>query len=141
MIQHYVKLWNERKHILEEHFKETDLTDDYDEIVKALFEYVLIETPKQYPDKHDVDNMVIIDHGSYQGTRIYFVPFKTYQPTEKDYIYLGVDYGSCSGCDALQSICRYEYNKPNDEQLKDLMMLCLHLVQSIKYLEAERSEQ
>ena len=39
-----------------------------------------------------------------------------------------VDYGSCSGCDTLQSIQSFSGDKPTDSQLKDYMTLCKDLV-------------
>ena len=43
-------------------------------------------------------------------------------------------YGSCSGCDTLLGINEYEDGLPNEEQVKDYMTLCLHLIQKLKPL-------
>ena len=41
-------------------------------------------------------------------------------------------YGSCSGCDAIMSITRYDDGLPNSKQVKEFMDVCLDIVQSIK---------
>jgi hypothetical protein len=52
----------------------------------------------------------------------------------RDYVMTDTYYGSCSGCDTLQAISSYDDDLPNDEQVRDYMMLALHLVQKIKRL-------
>jgi hypothetical protein len=39
-----------------------------------------------------------------------------------------VEYGSCSGCDTLQSIQDWSNELPTEQQVKDFMALCRHLV-------------
>ena len=94
-----------------------------------------------------------IDDGDYQGTLIFLIPFKCYQPAEEDYIVTTVYYGSCGGCDTLlgildsvHGITRIETlfsdldkNLPNKEQLSDYMRLALDLLQQMKFFE-EREE-
>lgn len=81
-------------------------------------------------------NMVEIDHGHYQGTKLWFIPRDTYQPSYDDYVWTMNYYGSCCGCDTLQSIqgISWDDEKPSEEQINDYMMLMLHLVQNIKFL-------
>lgn len=44
-------------------------------------------------------------------------------------------YGSCCGCDTLLNIVDFcEEDYPNEEQVKQLMTLSLHLIQRIKPL-------
>lgn len=62
---------------------------------------------------------------------MYLIPFKTYQPCEYEYLMTYVNYGSCSGCDTLESILSDgEYNSkvPTVQQLKDYMSLCRDLI-------------
>ena len=78
--------------------------------------------------------MTIIDDGHYQGTIIFIIPKNDYQPDK--YVVTNTYYGSCSGCDTLQSICDdYDNNKqPNLQQIKDYMTLALHLLQKMRWL-------
>ena len=59
------------------------------------------------------------------------IPTKTYQPDESEYLLTFVDYGSCSGCDTLQSIQYWKEGKLTDYQVKDFMVLCKDLVCNI----------
>jgi hypothetical protein len=70
-----------------------------------------------------------IDDGDYQGTLIYVIAEKAYQPSS--YWTARVSYGSCSACDTLQSICGYGDDPPNEDQVKDYMTLALHMVESM----------
>ena len=46
-----------------------------------------------------------------------------------------IDDGDCSGCDTLLNIIDfYEEDYPNEEQVKQLMTLSLHLIQRMKPL-------
>ena len=44
------------------------------------------------------------------------------------------DYGSCSGCDLLESIREYDGGLPTEEQVKEYMMLELHLLQRCRWM-------
>lgn len=55
-------------------------------------------------DGLDLDNIVEINNGDYQGTLLYIVPFDTYQPNEYEYLMTYIGYGSCSCCDTLQGL-------------------------------------
>lgn len=82
--------------------------------------------------------MKIIQDGEYHGTGIYILHRINYEPTISDYIYTYADYGSCSACDTLQEILGYNYDeKPNEQQVQDLMRLALHLLQRCKYMEED----
>lgn len=124
MIKEIVKQWDERKHLLEQWFRESKQKeyDSYDKIVKAIFTYVV--------EGYDVDNIHKIDDGKYCGCQLFIIPEITYQPYIGDYIFTYADYGSCSGCDALISIYSDTSNKlPTEDQVKQYMMLALHLIQ------------
>jgi len=129
----FVQQWEENKHFLEKWFRETETIFRYDDIVKKLFEIVL-KPPRNYFEEFDVESMTTIDDGDYQGTQIFLIPYKTYQPNEYSYAVTFQSYGSCSGCDTLLSITGYSEIFPNDGQVKDLMTLALHLVQNAKML-------
>lgn len=72
----------------------------------------------------DIKKITEIDDGDYQGTLLYLIPFETYQPSEYEYLMTHVSYGSCSGCDTLQSIQDYCEGFLTDQQVSDFMTLC-----------------
>lgn len=85
----------------------------------------------------DPDKIHEIDDGEYQGTLLFIVPEKTYQPDT--YWVFKVGYGSCSGCDTLQAIndnttCDEDWHRlpTSDAQKDDYMTLILHMIQSAK---------
>ena len=107
--------------------------DSYREIV-ALVVGEIAERMSGYvvPDKNRVEE---IDHGDYQGTLVYVIGGTGYQPD--DYWYVRVSYGSCSGCDTLESIRGYSDDAPTDEQVGGYMTLALHIVQGMKKMDGE----
>lgn len=137
MIKHYVKQWEENKEKLESVLKTIPVPSSYKQLVELIFEHVLKYADEDigYGYKHNPDEMTIIDNGDYQGTQIFIIPFDTYQPGVSEYVFTSTYYGSCSGCDTLQAISCWSDETPNKQQLEDLMTLCLHLVQNIKYLD------
>lgn len=132
MIKEFIKQWEENKYKLEEYFKTTKQEEysSYKKIVTKLFELCLINGDNIF----DLSRMTVIDDGDYQGTEIFIIPKRTYQPNISDYVITHTYYGSCSGCDTLQSICDYEKDLPTNEQVKEYMTLALHLVQKLKWL-------
>jgi hypothetical protein len=134
MIQELVKQWEENKHKLEEYFKTTKQEQylDYKTIVLKLFELCLPKADDY--SGFDLSKITVIDDGDYQGTQIFIIPKDTYQPCVDEYVVTDTYYGSCSGCDTLMGISSYEYDLPNDEQVKEYMTLALHLVQKMKWL-------
>lgn len=138
MILEIIEKWEENKLKLEEYFKNTKQEEysDYKKIVSKLFEIVLVEVKDKWngTTNFDVSKMTIIDDGDYQGTLIFLIPKDTYQPSAEDYIVTNTYYGSCSGCDTLQSISSYDDDLPTEEQVSEYMTLALHLVQKMKFL-------
>lgn len=133
MIKEFVKQWDERKHLLEEWLKENQ-PSDYDDIYKKLFELVVTQ-PNSYNDSWDWERFEIIDDGDWQGNRIFILCNDCYQPNLDDYIFTEVSYGSCSGCDTFQHIRDldgWDSEKNTDEQVKQYMILALHMVQETK---------
>lgn len=105
---------------------------DYKSIVRTVVEAVSDED--SYNDI-DPDRIHEIDDGDYQGTLVYVIAAKGYQPC--DYWSVRVGYGSCSGCDTLEAIGRYGNDEPSDSQLDDYMTLALHVVQNLKPLSGD----
>ena len=143
MLKILIEKWNKNKKHLENKLKETKMDYKYKDLVRWTFQYIYnIDVDIDESDKLDIDNITEIDNGSYQGTLLYVIPFDTYQPCENEYLMTSVRYGSCSGCDTLLRIFDgfdyddvniedYYYGEsyPNKNQLKDLMTLCLHILQ------------
>lgn len=125
MIKEIIEQWDESKNSLEDYFRNKKQSEycTYLNIVKAIFTYAI--------EGYDVSRIHQIDDGEYQGTLLFIIPKKEYQPCIDDYLYTYVDYGSCSLCDTLQGICDYDEDKPSKEQVKKYMILALHLVQHL----------
>jgi len=128
MEKEFVKLWEENKESVKEWISNVEDQSelDYGDFVENLFKICF--------DEWDSSEITELDHGDYQGTKVWLIHRKTYQPCETDYVWTTDYYGSCSGCDTLQAISDYDNGKPNEEQVKDYMGLMLNLVQKIKYL-------
>ena len=139
MIQEFIERWNKYKDNLENYFRNTKQSeyDTYEKIVKLLFDKV-INKEKTKERLFDINSIKVIDDGDWQGTQIFIINLIIYQPSEIDYVVTNTYYGSCSGCDTLQAIKGYNYDKfPNEEQIKDYMQLALHLLQKCKWLYGE----
>lgn len=130
MIKEFVDLFMTRKDEIELEFKK-DHPENYKVIVKAV---VGVLNTGEY-GCIDKDRIHEIDDGDYQGTLLYVIAAKGYQPY--DYWYVKVGYGSCSGCDTLEAINDYSSEPPTDEQVKDYMTLALHIVQGLRKMDGE----
>lgn len=128
MIDEFVKKWESGKAAVEDVFK-TSHPEDYKEIVKAVIEILGADSDYGCPNPERIH---VIDDGDYQGTLVFIIAAKGYQPN--DYWFVKVGYGSCSGCDTLESIRSYDDNPPTQEQVKDYMTLALHIIQGLKQL-------
>ena len=142
MIKDFVLAWDKHKNELEVFFR-THVQEayfDYEDLVKLLFDIVI--NPEIKKGQYDTDNILIIDDGDYQGTQIFVLHRNTYQPSVGDYVYTNTYYGSCSGCDTLQGISCYNYGlKPDETQVKDYMVLCMHLLQSCEFMKDGENEE
>lgn len=105
-------------------FYESDEEDEIDQIWRN-------------PGLYNTDKIVVIDDGDWQGTEIFVLHKNAYHPSEEDYVYTSAYYGSCSECDTILSIKfmeDWEEKRPSKEQVKEYMMLCLHLLQRCAYM-------
>ena len=131
MIKEFVQAWDARRDNLTKWFKGTKQEElSYEVILKAIIDEVLnpfLET------KWDSEKIHTIDDGDYQGCQLFVVPKDTYQPSPFEYFVTYQDYGSCSGCDLLEHIRKYDSEYPTEEQIKEYMMLALHLLQRCRY--------
>lgn len=130
MITELIEQWESNKSGLENWFKTNKLSeyDSYEKIVKTLFTYGI----KGY----DPAKITVIDDGNYQGTKIFIIPEANVSPSAEEYLVTNTFYGSSTHSDVLLSIIGLSDSDdfPNDEQIKQYMILSLHLVQKIKYL-------
>lgn len=99
---------------------------DYRDIVSIVID--AIHEGDGDPDPNAISE---IDDGDYQGVLLFVIPEDIYHPY--DYWYVRVFYGSCSGCDTLQSILYDSYSK--EQQINDLFTLALHIFQGLKKLD------
>ena len=126
MIEKFTKQYFTNLQVLKEKFQQKH-PESYKELVKNVIEVL---TDDEY-DSIDPDRIHEINDGDYQGTLVYVIAAKGYQPSK--YWYCRISYGSCSGCDTLESIKNYDYDTPPDEeQVKQYMQLACHVVQQLK---------
>lgn len=118
------------KNKLEEELKSRNMSYTYKDLVKIIFDCIFNDENCGYGEDLDIENITEINDGEYQGTLLYLIPFKKYEPTEYEYLMTYVGYGSCCGCDTLLGIAGYGGDLPNEWQLKELMQLCLNIIQN-----------
>mgnify|MGYP000626793927 CR=1 FL=1 len=105
----------------------------YTDVVKAVVSNI---TTGDYGEcALDPERIHEIDDGNYQGTLLFVIAEKGYQPS--DYWYVMVGYGSCSGCDTLQSIRGYDDSPATESQKDEYMTLALHIVQGLKKMNSQ----
>lgn len=124
MLRYCLDKWNNNKDFLEAKLREhtTLYNCSYEDIVKLVVEHVLNNGDDDY--RWSTDGITMIDDGDYQGTLLFLIPQKTYQPSEYEYLMTYIGYGSCSVCDYLQSIQPWEKRNLNDDEVKSFMGLC-----------------
>lgn len=137
MLKYCVEKWDKNKQLLEQAIKNKGKEMNscgYNEIVEMTVEHIFNGSDNEAYDlwaDWDIKKITQIDNGHYQGTQLYIIPLNTYQPSEGDYLMTYVGYGSCSGCDSLQSIQTWNDDEPlTNNQVKQYMMLCKDIVQN-----------
>ena len=106
----------------------------YEDILQRSLESMYPESEASY-GKPNYSNIHRIDDGDYQGTLVFMVPERCYQPDT--YWVFKVGYGSCSVCDTFERIDRDCYDYGNgvedgckEQQVNDFYTLALHMIQS-----------
>lgn len=133
MIERFVKYWEANKEHIRSDFRQ-EWPINYAAIVRKVVENMRPDgddgpyLSKKCPDP---DRIHQIDDGDYQGTLIYVIGATGYQPST--YWSVCVDYGSCSGCDALEAIRDYT-DEHSESALDQLMQLALNIVQGIRQI-------
>lgn len=134
MIKYALRKWDAGKdtlcRIIRQTGKEERCRWDYTDIVKMVCRCILNVNAIEGDPDIDVDNITIIDNGSYQGTLLFMLPFDTYQPSASEYLITFVEYGSCSGCDTLQSI-QFDDEYDDHDATDSYLTLCRHIVGNI----------
>lgn len=126
MIKSFVDSFMKNKDAIRECFSEKH-PESYQDIVRIVISFM---NSGEY-DQPDADRIHIIDDGAYQGTLVFVIGSRGYQPDT--YWYVMVAYGSCSGCDTFQAINDYcDDGKPTEQQVNDYMTLALHIVQNLR---------
>lgn len=128
MIKYCKDKWSKNNNLLYNELamklKLSELQDyNYGDLVKLSVIHILNDEDEEW----DTENITEIDNGDYQGTLLYLIPKSTYQPDEQEYLMTYVGYGSCSGCDALQSI-QYGHYEDQTEIIKEYMLLCKDII-------------
>jgi hypothetical protein len=110
--------------------------DSYDDLFARVVN-VLSGDDTDY-DAPDPERITVIDHGDYQGSRVFIVGAKGYQPS----LYWGVvvSYGSCSGCDTFQAISGYSDDAPDASQVGQYLDLMRHMVQGLRAIHSDTWE-
>lgn len=123
MLKYCYEKWDKNKGVLEEKLRKTDLSMvGYLDLLRLTVECILNDN--EYGLKWDSKRITAIDNGDYQGTLLYLIPQDCYQPSEYEYLMTYMGYGSCSGCDLLQSIQPWDESDITDDTVKDFMSLC-----------------
>lgn len=136
MIKEFINSWEKNKAALEEYIRTHEQNEyaEYSLLVELLFKMVINPEREDF-HKYNIDDMLIIDHGDYSGAMIFVLHENDYSPYVKQYVYTNTYYGSCSGCDTLMGIYDTVNGQlPSEEQVKDYMTLCLHLLQSCSFM-------
>ena len=130
MLKIVVEKWWKNKKKLEDAYRTKKGWNccSYLDIVKETVDTILNDNDEYA--KWNIKYITEIDNGDYQGTLLFLIPAKTYQPSEYEYLMTYVGYGSCSGCDTLQAIQSWHSDEepPTKQQLKDFMSLCKDMV-------------
>lgn len=134
MIQELVNKYMANKHHIEAAFTEKH-PDSYADLVRIVVSAITAEN--DYEDLNlDPERIHQIDDGDYQGTLLFVIAAKGYQPD--DYWFVKVNYGSCGGCDTLQGIRENSTDdSANARAIAAYMQLALHIVQGIKPMQED----
>lgn len=134
MVKEFVLAWERNKENLESYLKthRQEEYDSYEKLLKLLFDLVINYEAPSARECYCTDDITVINQGDCQGILIFVLHKNDDYPDMEDWVYTHVYYGSCSGCDTLMHInddCSDCDKLPTENQVKDYMTLCLHLLQ------------
>ena len=124
MLKYCYEKWDKNKDKLEAALRKTDISRvEYRDLLVLTVENILVDD--EYPVYDwDTGRITEINDGSYCGTLLYLIPMNIYEPSEYEYLMTYIGYGSCSGCDLLQSIQPYSDEETTDDDIAEFMALC-----------------
>lgn len=130
MLKCCVDQWDRNKATLEAAIRQDGKLRDcgYKYLVRLIVRHILTDSWCMF-DEYRISK---IDDGDWQGTVLYVIPEKDYQPAHYQYIMTYVCYGSAGDDDTLQGIHDLSNTElPTEQQVQDYMTLCRHLVANI----------
>lgn len=135
MLKYAIQQWDNNKAELEKVLADDEniCTCDYEYLVKLVIRHILNgkNRIKYFISREWSEEVDVVDNGDYQGTLLFAIHLDTYQPASYEYLFSTVEYGSCSGCDALLWAQDCSYGKLEDWQIKKIMCLCKDIVTSM----------
>ena len=123
MIQNFVDRFMSARENLRLRFTANE-PRSYEALVRTVVEVISDRVEYATPDP---DRITVVDHGDYQGTLLFIIADKGYQPSR--FWSVMCYYGSCSCCDTLQGI--HDLDTAH-ERIDQYMTLALHVVQRMK---------
>jgi hypothetical protein len=105
----------------------------YETLLKKAIE-IICQEDFLHGDEPDPSRIHTIDDGDYQGTLVFVIGAKGYQPD--NYWYTKVYYGSCSGCDALEDAWGYG----DRHNYEGMYLIALHMLQGVKQMTGEDAD-
>ena len=130
MIVQFIERFQEISLDLLEQFCQNE-PESYEDIFKQTIKMMFENSEDSYTcnsETPDYERITVIDDGDYQGTLVFVVASKSYQPS--DYWVSSVDYGSCSGCDTFQAYSTYGDNP--EESAPHMLTMALHMIEAMK---------
>jgi hypothetical protein len=104
----------------------------YFDIVRSVIELVTVTDGGIYAP--DPDRITQIDDGDVQGTELYIIGEKGYQP--QLYYSVKIAYGSCAVTDTFISIEEND-SLDNEHKVEAYLSLALHIVQAIRRIKGK----
>lgn len=133
MIQQFVDAWFRAEAETRATFA-SKRPGDYADIVRMVVEAISVDDDSSWEPSPDPERIHEIDDGHYQGTTVYVIGARGYQPDT--YWYVRIAYGSCSGCDTLEAIRGWE-DEITATEVDGYMTLALHVVQGLRQMGGE----
>ena len=127
MLKILLEKWDKNKGLLEEKLRTKPMNYKYKDLVKLTFDTIYNSDEYEY---NKIRLFKTIGGVDYRGDLVFMLSFG-FNDEEVDSLLLTyVEYGSCCGCDTLQRITAFseENDKPDESQLKDLMLLCKDII-------------
>lgn len=127
MLKILLEKWDKNKGLLEEKLRNKPMNYKYKDLVKLTFDTIYNSDKTNYWDKMRI--VKTVGGKEYSGDYVFLLNFGHDDEKVETMLITYVEYGSCSGCDTLLRIIEWhEGKKPDENQLKDLMLLCKDII-------------